>query len=334
MARRRQAQSGEERLIARFFRPIATARGALGLIDDVAIWTPPAGTDLVLKTDAIVGGVHFFANDPPGAVAQKALRVNLSDLAAKGARPVGFLLALALPKGVGNAWLSGFARGLGQDARRFGCPLLGGDTDRTPGPITISIAAIGHVPLGAMVRRDGARKGDVIYVSGTIGDAALGLLMRRRPKRAAFRELSRAEKKHLTGRYLLPQPRLALASALRKFANASIDVSDGLAGDLGKLAAASGFAARIEATRVPLSRAARKALAPEPRLLQTVLSGGDDYEIVCTVPPARRAAFEAAARRVGVKVSAIGRIEAGEGVRIIGPDGELIRLARSSFSHF
>jgi thiamine-monophosphate kinase len=334
MARRRRTESGEERLIARFFRPIATDPGALGLIDDAAIWTPPPDTDLVLKTDAIVGGVHFFASDPAGTVAQKALRVNLSDLAAKGARPVGFLLALALPRGIGNAWLAAFSRGLKRDAHAFGCPLLGGDTDRTPGPVTVSIAAFGHVPRSAMVRRDGARSGHIIYVTGTIGDAVLGLLMRRQPKRTAFRGLSRAEKAHLADRYLLPRPRLALANTVRRFASASIDVSDGLAGDLGKLVAASGVGARIEAARVPLSPAARKALAVEARLLETVLSGGDDYEIVCTVPPARRARFEAAARRANVKVSPIGRIETGEGVKIVGRDGKPIRLARSSFSHF
>jgi thiamine-monophosphate kinase len=334
MVRKARAQSGEERLIARFFRPIATTRGALGLIDDAALWTPPRGIDLVLKTDAIVGGVHFFPDDPPDAVGQKALRVNLSDLAAKGATPIGFLLALALPRHVGNAWLAGFSRGLGQDARRFHCPLLGGDTDRTPGPITISIAAFGRVPRGAMVRRAGAQDGDVIYVSGTIGDAVLGLLLRRHPKRVAFRGLGRSEKKHLAGRYLLPRPRLALASAVRTFATASIDVSDGLAGDLGKLATASGLGARIEAARVPLSRAARKALAVEPSLLARVLSGGDDYEIVCTVPPARRAQFEGAARKTGVRVSAIGRIETGAGVEIVDGNGERLRLAKASFSHF
>ena len=334
MARRRRAESGEERLIARFFRPIATDPGALGLIDDAAIWTPPPDTDLVLKTDAIVGGVHFFPGDPPGAVAQKALRVNLSDLAAKGAQPAGFLLALAIPKSVKDAWLAGFARGLGQDAAAFGCPLFGGDTDRTPGPITISIAAFGHVPRGAMVRRSRAKAGDLVFVTGTVGDATLGLLLRRRPKRAAFRKMERADKTHLAERYLLPQPRLGLANVLREFATASIDVSDGLVGDLGKLAAASGLGARIEAADVPLSSAARAAVAVEPGLFKSVVSGGDDYEIVCTVPEPKGAAFEVAATAAGVAVTPIGRMRAGEGVEIIAADGKPLKLAQTSFSHF
>src|SRR6266404_3000615 len=151
------AQSGEERLIARYFAPLAKHPGALGLTDDAAAITPPAGCDLVLKTDGIVGGVHFFPDDPSDAIAKKALRVNLSDLAAKGARPLGFLLTLALPAEIGDAWLAPFARGLGADAAHFACPLFGGDTDRTAGPITISIAVLGAVPHGKMVRRAGAK---------------------------------------------------------------------------------------------------------------------------------------------------------------------------------
>ncbi len=178
MSRNKKSESGEDRLIGLYFKPIAKHPGAFGLVDDAAAIAPPKGCDLVLKTDGIIGGVHFFPDDPPDTVAKKALRVNLSDLAAKGAKPLGFLLTLALPKTVGPDWLKGFARGLGQDADRYGCPLFGGDTDRTPGPITISIAAFGAVPHGKMVRRSGARVGDRVLVTGTIGDAALGLLVR------------------------------------------------------------------------------------------------------------------------------------------------------------
>src|SRR5438105_11923951 len=173
------AQSGEERLIARYFAPLAKHPGALGLTDGAAAITPSAGCDLVLKTDGIVGGVHFFPDDPPDMVAKKALRVNLSDLAAKGATPLGFLLTLALPREIGDAWLAPFARGLGADAEAFGCPLLGGDTDSTTGPIMISIAALGAVPQGKMLRRAGASAGDRVVVTGTIGDAAFGWLLRR-----------------------------------------------------------------------------------------------------------------------------------------------------------
>src|SRR5438552_17552339 len=179
MSKDSAAESGEERLIARYFKPLAKHPGAFGLADDAAAIAPPAGCDLVLKTDGIVGGVHFFPGDPPDTVARKALRVNLSDLAAKGARPLGFLLTLALPKEIGERWLASFARGLGEDADTYDCPLLGGDTVRTPGPVTISIAAFGAVPHGKMARRSGARPGDRVMVTGTVGDAALGLLLRR-----------------------------------------------------------------------------------------------------------------------------------------------------------
>lgn len=162
--------SAEDRLIARHFKPLATHPGALGLSDDAAFIKPPAGCDLVLKTDAIIGGVHFFPDDAAHTVASKALRVNLSDLAAKGAKPLGFLLSLALPKETGDDWLADFANGLRGDAVLFGCPLFGGDTDRTPGPAMISIAMFGSVPEGTMVRRAGAKPGDLVFVSGTIGD--------------------------------------------------------------------------------------------------------------------------------------------------------------------
>ena len=176
--------------------------------------------------------MHFFPDDPPETVAKKALRVNLSDLAAKGARPLGFLLTLALPSDIGDAWLRRFARGLGADADRFGCPLFGGDTDRTTGPITISIAAFGSVPHGKMVRRTAAKPGDRVLVTGTIGDAALGLLLRKHPASARKWGLTPRDERHLARRYLVPEPRNAVADALRAHASAAMDVSDGLVGDL------------------------------------------------------------------------------------------------------
>jgi len=335
MAQRKPAQSGEEAIIARYFRPLARHPAAFGLIDDCAALALPAGSDLVLKTDAIVGDVHFFSDDPPDKVAQKALRVNLSDLAAKGAKPAGFLLALALPKGIGEDWLAAFARGLGKDAAAFRCPLLGGDTDRTPGPVTIAITAFGTVPKGTMVRRAGARPGDRVVVTGTIGDAALGLASRLDPGAAARWALAPGEAAHLADRYLLPQPRNALAEALRRSASASIDVSDGLVGDLGKLCAASGVSADVEAARVPLSRAAQRALAAEPAEIERVLTGGDDYEIVCTVRPAKLAALRAAAARARVPVAEIGVITKGRApVRFLDQTGEPVLFKTPSFSHF
>ena len=288
--------SAEDKLIARYFAPIAIHPGALGLSDDAAFIKPPAGCDLVLKTDAIIGGVHFFADDAPQNVAGKALRVNLSDLAAKGAKPLGFLLCLALPGDIGERWLTNFAEGLRSDAVLYGCPLFGGDTDRTPGPITVSIAMVGSVPEGTMVRRVGANAGDRVFVSGTIGDAALGLAVR---KGKDFK-LADAHRQHLLGRYLLPQPRNALAEAVRTHASAAMDVSDGLAGDFAKLCRVSKVSAAIAAARVPLSDAAKAVIAADPAMLETALTGGDDYEIVCTVPLHRADSFRSAALAVKV----------------------------------
>src|ERR1700686_5169286 len=224
MAEHDKDVSAEDRLIARHFKPLATHPGALGLSDDAAFITPPAGCDLVLKTDAIVGGVHFFPDDAAHTVASKALRVNLSDLAAKGARPLGFLLSLALPKDIGDEWLSGFAEGLRGDAVLFACPLFGGDTDRTPGPIMVSIAMFGSVPEGSMVRRPGAQAGDRVFVSGTVGDASLGLALRKKTDTSAAWKLNDVQRQHLLSRYLLPQPRNALAEAVRTHASAAMDV--------------------------------------------------------------------------------------------------------------
>jgi thiamine-monophosphate kinase len=326
-------ESAEDRLIARYFRPLATAPGALGLADDAAVLTPPPGCDLVLKTDGVIAGVHFFPDDPPEYIGRKALRMNLSDLAAKGAKPIGFLLSVALPAGTDEAWIAAFAAGLGEDVARYGCPLFGGDTDHTPGLASVSIAAFGAVPLGRMVRRSTAKAGDCVVVTGTIGDAALGVKLRRDRKLAKRWRLTEAMIVHLEQRYLLPEPRNALAEAILHHAAAAIDVSDGLAGDLAKLCRASSVAAEIEVARVPLSDAARTALGAAPALIETVLTGGDDYEIVLTLAPEKLPAFRAAAQAAGVPVTEIGRVQAGEGARFI-QDGRALEFARPSYSHF
>jgi thiamine-monophosphate kinase len=330
-----EPQSGEDRLIARYFRPLATHPGARALVDDAATFTPPAGADLVLTTDALVGGVHFFVDDPPDTIARKALRANLSDLAAKGSRPAGFLLSLALPQAIGEKWLEAFARGLGADAQTYGCPLLGGDTVRTTGPVTISITAFGTLPQGTMVGRGGARPGDLVVVTGTIGDGALGLLVRRDPATGQRWQLDDAQFDHLIERYLVPQPRNAVAEALRRHASAGMDVSDGLAGDLRKLCAASGVAADIEIARVPLSDAARQALASDPALIETALTGGDDYEVVATVPAGARDALIAEAKAAGVALTEIGIIRADRPeVQFLDLAGKPLLFKKPSFSHF
>jgi thiamine-monophosphate kinase len=334
MSEKEAAQSGEDRLIARYFKPLAQHPGAFALADDAAAIAPPRGCDLVLKTDGIVGGVHFFPDDPPDAVGKKALRVNLSDLAAKGAEPLGFLLTLALPPEIGDAWLAPFARGLGADADLFGCPLFGGDTVRTGGPVTISIAVFGAVPHGKMVRRAGARSGDRVLVTGTIGDAALGLLLRRDGSAAARWGLGRDRQDHLTSRFLVPQPRTAIALALRAHASAAMDVSDGLAGDLAKLCGVSGVAAEVELARLPLSDAARAALAKEPALIETIVTGGDDYEVLACVPAQKVEALRREASAAGVALTEIGTVGAGEGARLLDAKGKALTLAHASFSHF
>ena len=325
--------SAEERLIARYFRPLATAPGAFGLGDDAAVVTPPPDCDLVLTTDGVIAGVHFLPDDPPGNIGRKALRMNLSDLAAKGAKPVGFLLSVALPAAIDEAWIAAFAAGLGEDATHYACPLFGGDTDHTPGPLSISIAAFGALPRGAMVRRSTAKVGDSIAVSGTIGDAALGVLLRKDASLAERWRLPAAMSTHLRDRYLLPQPRNALAEAVRQHAAAAIDVSDGLAGDLAKLCRASGVAAEIDVAHVPLSDAARAALAADPALIETILAGGDDYEIVLTLAPEKFGALRAAAQKADVAVTEIGRVTAGQGARFI-RDGIALSFVRPSYSHF
>jgi thiamine-monophosphate kinase len=327
--------SGEDRLIARYFRPLAKDPGAFALLDDAAAITPPADCDIVLKTDSIIGGIHFLTNDPPELIGKKALRVNLSDLAAKAARPIGFLLALALPEEIGNEWLAVFAQGLAADAELFSCPLFGGDTDRTTGPIAITIAAIGAVPHGKMLRRFGAQPGDRVVVTGTVGDAALGLLLRRDVGTAARWGLSQAQRDELEARYLLPQPRSSIAELLGRYASAAMDVSDGLVGDLTKLCRVSGVTADIEVGRVPLSPPARAVLMRDPAVMETILTGGDDYEVLASVPQANMAALrdEAAAR--GIPVTEIGLVAAGNvGARVLDPSGRPVAFARPSFSHF
>lgn len=322
--------SGEDSFIQRHFAPLA-GPGALDLRDDAAVIRPPPGCDLVVTTDAVVAGVHFFPDDPPGDIARKALRVNLSDLAAKGATPLGFLLTISLPPDIGDDFVASFAAALGDDASHYGCPLLGGDTVATPGPLTVSITAFGHVPSGAMVPRDGARDGDNLFVTGTIGDAALGLLVCKNDPRVA--SLAATHRDFLVDRYRNPQPRNILAGVVRHHATAAMDVSDGLAGDLAKMLGLAGLSAEIDASNVPLSPAASAAVEASPDLLATILSGGDDYEILCAIPDIRSAGFCQAAEDVGLAVTRIGRSGPGSGVRFTRRDGRTLPLDRLSYSH-
>ena len=325
--------SGEDSLIARYFKRIATDPGAFNLDDDAAA-LKALDDDIVVTTDAIVEGVHYLPNDPPDTVARKALRVNLSDLAAKGAAPAGFVLTLAL-RAVDDSWLKPFAQALGEDAVLFNCPLLGGDTVSTPGPLMISITAFGRVPASKMVHRSGAKPGDRVVVTGTIGDAALGLDILKGGAAAAALAGDAAAREMLIGRYRVPQPRTALADAVRGHAHAAVDVSDGLAGDLAKLCAVSGVSAAIDATSIPLSPAAAELVARRTVGLETLLSAGDDYEILCAVPEDRCEAFAQAARQADVAVTSIGTVIAGTAIpSFLDPQGRDLALTRRSFSHF
>jgi len=313
-------------LIYKHFRPLA-GPGALDLGDDAAVFAPPPGRELVIAADAMVEGVHFLADDPPDLVARKLLRSNLSDLAAMGATPFGYLLTVSVRRDTPDAWFAGFAAGLAADQAEYAVALLGGDTTSTPGPASLSLTILGTVAPGTALRRNGARPGDGVWVSGTIGDGALGLL-------AATGRLADADG-YLAGRYRLPQPRVALGQRLAGIATAAMDVSDGLVQDLGHLCRGSGVSATIEAAQVPLSPAARAAVAAEPELLARCLAGGDDYELLLAVPAARAGALREAAAACGVAVTQIGAFAAGAAeVTAIGPDKRPLALGARGWSHF
>jgi len=318
MSGRRNNGDDEFGEIARLFRPLTGgAPGAFDLLDDAAIVPQRAGCDLVVTKDAIVEGVHFPAGEAPDLVARKLVRVNLSDLAAKTAEPFGCFLAVAWPARFGEPERAAFARGLGDDLQAFGVALLGGDTVSTPGPFTASLTAMGWVPSGGMVRRAGARAGDILAVSGTIGDGALGL--------AALRGEVEDVDGWFASRYRLPTPRLEHRDVLRAQARAAADVSDGLVADAGHIARASCLRVMLDLERIPLAPAARRwlhAQTDRDAALLRLATGGDDYEIVCAFGASAPDGF-----------TAIGGFSAGAGVeaRI---DGRPVAVARGGWRHF
>jgi thiamine-monophosphate kinase len=316
---------GEFEFIARRLRPLATADAALGLTDDAALLDPAPGQQLVLAKDAMVAGVHFLHDDPPAQIAQKLLRVNLSDLAAMGAAPLGYLLALARAKDTSDEWLAGFCAGLAADNATFSIALLGGDTVSTPGPLTLSLTAIGQVPKGTALLRGGAKPGDDVWVSGTLGDGALGLKVLQ-----GQLDVGEAARAHLIERYRLPRPRLALGQALRGIASAAIDISDGLVADLGHVLEVSAVGAELHAEALPLSAAARDL----PGAREAALSGGDDYELLFTAPPERRARIVALARQGDLPLTRIGAIKANPGLQVLDEAGRKLRVARAGWQHF
>lgn len=322
---------GEFDLIARYFtRPVR--RAALGVGDDCALLAPAPGMQLAVSSDMLVEGRHFFADVDPEALGHKALAVNLSDLAACGARPLAFTLALSLPR-VDEAWLAGFSRGLLALANAHGCELVGGDT--TQGPLNLCITVFGEVPTGQALLRSGARPGDDLYVSGTLGDARLALeaLLGHAPLPAEV--LARARQ-----RLERPTPRVALGQALRGIASSAMDLSDGLLGDLSHILKASGVGAYID-THITSNLIAEKACLSGGNghfdlefIRQCTLAGGDDYELAFTAPPARRDAVAAASQASGTPVTRIGTVLAEPGLQLVDGQGQAVEHRYASFDHF
>lgn len=332
----KQRLPSEFELIARYFAPLARAfPGAYGLLDDAAVISPAPGNELVVKTDAIVGGIDFPADQRADLIARKALRVNLSDLAAKGAVPRAYLLDMVLPNAVDEGWIGDFAAGLARDQAEYDLHLIGGDMSSTSGPNTIAVTALGEAPIGRIIRRGGAQRDDTVFVTGTIGDAALGLSV----LRAGPSTLDATSTAFLVDRYRLPKPRVALGPRLIGIATAGLDVSDGLVADLRHLCEVSRLSAVIEARSVPLSSAARAAIAGDPHRLATALTGGDDYEILFTAPTAASARIDKLAQLSGVPITPIGRMaEWSEGahprVVILDDLGLPLAFASEGWTHF
>ena len=320
-------------LIETYFAPLAAGGpGSLDLTDDAALLPDAAGGCLVTSVDTVIAGVHFLEGTAPEAVAAKALRVNLSDIAAMGARPLAYLLAISLPRDIELPWLAAFTKALAAEQETFGLYLLGGDTTATPGPLTISITLFGHLPEQRPLTRSGAKAGDLVFLSGSLGDGALGLLA----ARGELPDLAPAARDLLIDRYERPRPRLALGQVLHDgaLATAAMDLSDGLLQDLGHIARQSGVAARIERDRLPLSAAAEAALSADSELWVPLLSGGDDYELLFTVPAALAPAVREAAEGLGERVTEIGAIASGEGIQLFGSDGQEILFRSAGWSHF
>ncbi|MCE2509894.1 MAG: thiamine-phosphate kinase [Alphaproteobacteria bacterium] len=327
----RRRLPSEFELIARYLAPLAEGfEGARGLGDDAAVIPPASGFDSVATVDALVEGVHFLGDDPPASIGKKLLRVSLSDLAAMGARPHLYFLTLALSEKTEEAWVADFTSGLAEDQKTYDITLAGGDTVATSGPTTLSLTALGQVPSGKALARSGAGKGDAVYVTGTIGDGALGLAV----LNGGCAGLAEAARAHLVGRYRLPEPRTGFGEGLVGLASAAIDVSDGLVADLGHLAEQSGCRATVEAARVPLSEAAEAALGGDRDLLATILAGGDDYELLFTADAAKETQIQSLAGRHGLRVTRIGDTGKGAGVQLLDPQGAPISLGRQGYRHF
>ena len=327
------ARLGEIAFIADYLAPLASHPAAFGLKDDAALLTALPEYGLVITADALVAGAHFFEDDDPGDAAYKALATNVSDLAAKAAKPLGYTLTLALAEAPTQDWAERFASGLSRAQSEFGIALLGGDTVTARGSWWMSVTAFAEAPARGLIPRSGAKPGDCLYVSGTLGDAALGLKLRLR-KADFMLALSPDDRDFLLRRYLYPEPRLALSEALARYASAAMDISDGLALDLSRMCDASNVSAEVGVASIPLSAAASAAMA-FPGAIEIILSGGDDYEILAAVPPGRSVDFESASKEAGLRVTNIGAVKQGAGApAFLKSDGAAFQLASKGFEHF
>jgi thiamine-monophosphate kinase len=320
---------GEFGRIREFFAPLA-GLGSLNLTDDAALLDCPPEYHLVVTVDQLVEGVHFLPDDPPNLVAKKLLRRNLSDLAAMGATPRAYLVTSALPKSCDDDWVRRFAEGLGEDQHRFGVMLLGGDSTSTPGPVSLTLTAIGQVAKDREIRRAGAVPGDRVWVSGTIGDAFLGLKV----LRGGYEELAPEHRAALAARFQLPDPRTELGPRLAGIAHAMIDVSDGLLADLGHICETSGVAATVDLSRLPLSSAAKAVVDADPALLPLLATGGDDYELLFAAPPEAGDEIAALSHSLALPITEIGAIAAGVGLRLLDADGAEIATKTAGWRHF
>ena len=321
----------EFELIESLLKPLAVnAAGSFSLSDDAAqLPDAPAGHGYIVTKDALAVGVHMRPEDPPGDMARKALRVNLSDLAAMGAQPVGFFLALCLGQNTDETFLRAFVAGLADDVDTYSAPLMGGDIIRQPGPFTVSITAIGSAPRDGVLRRNGATAGDSLWVSGTVGDGALGLLA----AEGKLPSLSESDRAALIERYRIPEPRIALGVGLIGLANACIDVSDGLVSDVEHICEASSVGCSIDAKSVPLSAATQIALDSDNSVLSSVLTGGDDYELAFAVSQGAEDDVMALAETAGVPVTRIGSFRPGDGVQVFDQSGEAIVFPQTGYKH-
>lgn len=326
--------ASEDELIETYLAPLARGTaGAMGLKDDCAVLTPAPGTELVISTDAVAAGVHFLPDDPPQDIAWKALAVNVSDLAAKAAKPLCYQMALSFPDAPTHAFMQRFTAGLAEAQAAFGIGLSGGDTDRRAGPMTVTITAVGEIQLGFRLTRSNARAGDALFVTGTLGDAAHGLKLCRGDADALAWPLADEHRAHLALRYRRPIPRLQAGDLLRRFATSSMDLSDGLAKDLGRLASASGVGAVIEQDCLPLSPALEVLTRSDGHLTRRVLTGGDDYEILFTAAAGAGPAIAAWSADARLRVTQIGEITSAAGL-FLHAAGDRRPLQPDGWDHF